>query len=355
MLRIDRYIARILLQAIAVALFAFVGLTTVFALVEEIRHVDAAYAFPIAVQYVLYTVPRRIYELIPYVVFLGTLLGLGSLASHSELAVLRASGMSVARLFGAAALPAGCVLVAAMALGEWVAPAAEEAGETAKVQARLASPTIPMGGSSWYREGGLFMNVAALGEDGALIAVRQYEFDANRRLAWLRTAREALVTGVGTWRLEDVVESRLDRARVTVHRTPALDWQMQASPTLLSTRALVAPRKLALSDLSAQIDYMRRESIAAASYELAFWGKLLQPLATLALTGLALAFIIGPLREASMGSRLAVGILTGLSFKYLQDLFGPMTMVYHLPAALAVAIPIALCAAGAAWGIRRAN
>ena len=69
----------------------------------------------------------------------------------------------------------------------------------------------------------------------------------------------------------------------------------------------------------------------------------MQPGAILGLTLLALCFILGPLREVSMGTRLAVGTLTGLGFKYLEDIFGPMSMVYQVPAAAGVAAPILIC------------
>ncbi|NJN50810.1 MAG: LPS export ABC transporter permease LptG [Gammaproteobacteria bacterium] len=352
MLRIDRYIAKVLLQTILVVLLAFVGLTAIFALVEELRDGAAGYGFAIAAQYVAYTIPRRTYELVPYVVFLGTLVGLGSLASHSELTVLRASGMSVWRLFASAAMPALLVLTLSAALGEWGAPDAEEAGEAVKAHARQASERIKLRGGSWYREGGLFVNVDALDADGSLLGVRQYQLDDEHRLTAVRNARRARAEQDG-WMLEDVVESNLADDAVSARRYAERRWRMQASPTLLSTRTLVQPRKLALSELAGQIDYMKREGLDSARHELAFWTKLLQPAATLSLTALALAFILGPLREVSMGSRLAVGVVAGLAFKYLQDLFGPMTMVYDLPAAVAVLLPILACAVGAVVAVRR--
>ena len=55
---------------------------------------------------------------------------------------------------------------------------------------------------------------------------------------------------------------------------------------------------------------------------------------------LALAIVLGPMRGTGLGPRLALGMLVGLTFKYLQDLFAPMAVVFALPAALAVALPI---------------
>ena len=125
------------------------------------------------------------------------------------------------------------------------------------------------------------------------------------------------------------------------------------SPRLLSARVLVEPRKLSAADLFYQISYMRREGLDPGSYQLALWGKLLQPLSVLGLALLALCFVLGPLREVGIGARLSVGVLVGLTFKYLQDLFAPMSLVYEVPAAFAVALPIAACWLIGWVGLRR--
>ena len=118
-LRIDRYISSTVFKAMLVVLIAFVGLNIVFQLVDELREKYVGYGFWQAVVYVLLTLPRRIYELIPYVAFLGTLVGLGQLAGQNELTVLRAAGVSVRRLFTSAAFPATGALLIAFALGEY--------------------------------------------------------------------------------------------------------------------------------------------------------------------------------------------------------------------------------------------
>jgi lipopolysaccharide export system permease protein len=127
----------------------------------------------------------------------------------------------------------------------------------------------------------------------------------------------------------------------------------KVDPRLLTLRVLVEPRRLSLADLYRQIHYMNRERLSADIYELAFWSKILQPLSVLGLTLLALGFILGPLREVGMGVRLSVGVFAGLGFKYLQDLFAPMSMVYDLPAAVAVLLPILVCWGLGVWGLAR--
>jgi len=130
-------------------------------------------------------------------------------------------------------------------------------------------------------------------------------------------------------------------------------WDGRVDPRLLTLRVLVEPRRLSLADLYRQIEYMDREALNADIYRLAFWSKLAQPLSVLGLALLALGFILGPLREVGMGIRLAVGVFVGLGFKYLQDLFAPMSMVYELPALAGVLLPVAVCWALGLWGLSR--
>ena len=104
-LRIDRHVSSTVLKAMLVVLIAFAGLNIVFQLVDELREKYVGYGLGQAVIYVMLTLPRRVYELIPYVAFLGTLVGLGQLASQNEITVLRAAGVSVRRLFTSAAFP----------------------------------------------------------------------------------------------------------------------------------------------------------------------------------------------------------------------------------------------------------
>jgi lipopolysaccharide export system permease protein len=351
----DRHIGAAVLAAVLLVFVAFLGLMTLFALLEELGENEAGYTLAEAFWYVTLTTPWRVYEVLPYVVFLGALIGLGSLAGHSEIVVLRANGVSPARIFLSLMLPAGLVFAAGFVLGEWVAPRGEEQAELYKLRAVGNSDVVRLSRAYWYREGDMMMRVQGLGDDGELIGITQYWYGEGHRLqSTVAAERAAYVAGSDPhWRLENVKVTRLRGARVESESMPELRWTGKVNPRLLSIRVLVDPRRLSLGDLLLQIRYMVREGLTPAVYELAFWSKLLQPLAVLGLALVALGFVLGPLREVGMGVRLSVGIFVGLGFKYLQDLFAPMSMVYALPPMLAVLVPILACWALGAWGLRR--
>ena len=358
--RMDRYIGVTVLLAILVVFLAFLALMTLFAVLEELREENSAYNLIEILTYVALTTPRRLSEVLPYVVFLGALIGLGSLASRSEIVIFRASGVSPARIFFGVAWPASIVFLIGLVVGEWVAPRGEELAESYKISAMQEDPKASVGGviaikrGYWYREGSMFMRVSGLGENGDLFGIHQFWYVDKRLVRSVEAARAEYVEGGGAnWLLHQVNETRFDGNTTTTRQIDTLPWDGHVDQRLLGVRVLVEPRKLSLEDLHYQITYMDREGLSAEVYRLAFWTKIFQPLSVLGLALLALGFVLGPLREVGMGARLSIGIFAGLAFKYLQDLFAPMSMVYDLPPLLAVALPVALCWAIGAWGLSR--
>ena len=90
--------------------------------------------------------------------------------------------------------------------------------------------------------------------------------------------------------------------------------------------------------------YFKKEGLDSDTYYLAFWKKLLQPISTLALVVLAISFVFGPLREATMGARVFVALGIGLVFTILQRMMEPASLLYGFNPLLAVLVPIVLCA-----------
>ncbi len=348
----DRYVAATVLQAVGVVLICLVTVVTLFTLVDELRDITPGYSEQHALLYVLYSTPRRAYELLPYAVFIGALVGLGMMASQEELTVFRAAGASVLRLFGAVAAPALLLLLGNQALGEFVAPAGEAAAATLKLRVQRGGQGY-IHAAQWHREGDLYTSVEGYGEDGKLVGVRQFRFtDGELRVS--RYAEAATFRPMtGDWLLEDVVETRLRPSATSVRRYESLPWRSDANPQTLSAKALFDPAKLSFADLAYQIDYLQREGLAATRYQVSFWNKALQPVAVLGLVLLAVGFVIGPLREVGMGARLAVGVAVGLAFKYLLDVFAPMSIVFGIPPWLAMSVPVAGCWLAGVVAIRR--
>ena len=101
----DLYMGRVVVASVLLTWMVLLGLDVVVAVSSEFKDIGTGdYGFAPALIHVLYTIPRRIYELFPTAAVIGALMGLGQLAASSELTALRALGLSRRRLSFAVAL-----------------------------------------------------------------------------------------------------------------------------------------------------------------------------------------------------------------------------------------------------------
>ena len=71
---------------------------------------------------------------------------------------------------------------------------------------------------------------------------------------------------------------------------------------------------------------------------------MLMPLTMASLVLVAASFVFGPLRTVAAGTRVFYGVITGLVFKYLQDLLAPASTVFGFSPAWAGLAPTLVCA-----------
>lgn len=123
--RLERYIAGSILNSILIIIFIIICLASLFALVDQVNDFKNNYGILQALQYVALTVPRRLYDNLPMASLVGSLIGLGTLASRSELTIMRAAGMSTGRIVYAVMKPVFVIMLASVLIGEYVIPKTE--------------------------------------------------------------------------------------------------------------------------------------------------------------------------------------------------------------------------------------
>jgi len=75
---------------------------------------------------------------------------------------------------------------------------------------------------------------------------------------------------------------------------------------------------------------------------LTYWRKLFQPLSVGVMMMLALSFIFGPLRSVTAGARIVTGICFGFLFYVVNEIFGPLSLVYNVTPLAAALMPSVL-------------
>jgi lipopolysaccharide export system permease protein len=126
---VDLYLARTVLLATLGAALVIVGFDLIGALVKELDDIEGGYTLSHAFLAVAYTLPRRLYEAYPTVAMIGCVLGLGGLASRSELTAMRAIGMSRLRIGAGALSGLGLVALLMIVNAETVAPFGEQSAQ----------------------------------------------------------------------------------------------------------------------------------------------------------------------------------------------------------------------------------
>lgn len=353
MVKLDRYIGSQVFTAILGVLGILVGLALLFAFIDELGDVEGNYGLLDALWYMFLTTPRRLYEMLPMAALIGCLIGLGSLASNSELTIMRAAGVSVGRIVWAVMKPMLVLMLVGVLVGEYLAPYAENQAQASRAMAQGGGEAQSAKRGLWHRQGQEYVHINAVQPNGVLFGVTRYRFDDQKRMQSSSFARRAHYEG-GYWQLEDVATTYFRERSSEVIKQDHERWDVELTPQLLGT-VVLAPEALSITGLWNYIHYLADQGLNNGQYWLSFWTKVLQPLVTAALVLMAISFVFGPLRSVTLGQRIFTGVLVGFVFKISQDLLGPSSLVFGFSPLLAVLIPAGICALAGVWLLRRAG
>lgn len=348
---IDHYIGHSVLRTIGVVLLVVITLQSFFSLIEEMMHVGRGdYTTLKVVEYILLTTPRKVYELFPIVCLIGSLLGLGALAAHSELTVIRAAGVSAARIVMATLKASLVLLVLSVVLGELVVPPLERLAAQRKAAA-ISGLVSPVGRGVWVRDQEEFVFLRNAIHPQLVHSVLRVEVDESLRPVRLSQAERGEFQN-DHWQLTEVTHTTFSDARVNIDQVAEEPWYPALTPAMLEWVA-TRPEMLSILDLVRYQRYLERNRLHARRYELAFWSKLIAPLATLVMVLIGVPFALGSSRSGHTGLTIFLGIVGGVGFYMLNRLFTNIGMVYPVPAVICAAFPVVLFASVGGWFLLR--
>lgn len=354
MTRLDRYVGKSVLMATLVVILVIVGLDAIFTLVDELDQLKGAYGFVEALEFMALRLPRRAYEYMPMACLIGCLAGLGGLAASSELTVMRAAGLSVTRIIWSVIKPVAVLMVLSVALAEYAIPTLERMAQSQKaVQQGKGELLSNKGKGYWHREGDQFMRFRAVEPNGVLHGIAVFYFSPEKELTRVVRAERAIFQR-SHWQMQNVREQLISDDRSSVTSYGSKRWDSGLTPESLSV-VMIEPRDMSISNLYAYAQYLDDQDLNADNYLLSFWKKVTQPLSTFALVLLGAAFIFGPLRQVTAGSRIFSGILVGLVYKYLEEMLAPASIVLGFAPIMASIIPIVLSALIGVYLLRKSG
>ena len=343
----DKYIGKTAILGIMLVWVSLTILMMMFSVLAELRDTTASYGAADVFWFVLQTGPRLAYQIFPVSALMGSLLGIGGLASANELVAFRVSGVSRLRLAVAGMAGTLFITIPVMAKGEWVAPDAEQQARAYRLS-KLVGQVI-IGGSSgmWIRDGSDIVNIRRplLTVDRGQQTIKFQEIEIHHFEGFagpqkITRADSAYFDGE-QWSLEGVSIIEIGKSEViplSLERTP---WVSGIKPELLES-AVTRPFYLSMRSLWDQLKYLQSNGLDDRIYQSAFWEKIMYPFAIIALVMAGMPFVFESSRHHNHGFRLFIGMTLGGVFMLINAAAQNLATAYSLPVALSTAMPSAI-------------
>lgn len=333
-----KLIYRDTVSAIGFVVLAFLAMFFFFDLLDEMSDVgrqfgDVTYNIWHALLSVSLGLPNHLYELLPIAVLIGSIFVMARFAQSSEFTIMRTSGLGPWLALRTMLTLGACFVILTVAVGDYIAPAAERIALTAKAKYLGKTSTVGSTGA-WLKEKNkgntLAVNVRAVRADGALTKVRIFEFDTQGRMVLqIHADSGQVLEDADIWMLNNAQLTRFqytdnagtEAAQLTRENSSTLQW-----PSSISSEMLVAavhkPDRMPTVELFQFIQHLKANDQSAQKYEIEFWRKVFYPLSCLVMVVLALPFAYLHFRSGGIAGYVFGGVMAGISFFLLNNVFG---------------------------------
>ena len=350
---LSRYIIKEIIKGALFALLVLWALTSLFTLTDEVRDISQnGYQLKHVFLYLGLLSPLYIYELMPSAALLGSLFVLGDMANNREIIAMRAAGMSISGILKAVLLAGVILAVTAVIIGEFIAPASERNARVMKDKLKNEDFIMSSRYGLWFRDGKTFVNVRNIVDDGSVNDVTLYEFDENQRLHFIKHAKKGLYLEPGKWLLQEIKKTEITSKQTFASTTAIENWESRIDPNLMNI-VVIKPDSMSLLDLSNYIDFLQKNNQKSQKFELAFWGRLVNPFITFVMLLVSAPFVIGIKRGVGVGARMMLGVLIGMGFNIIDKMTSHLALAYDLNPMIMAALPSTLMLVAAVTAISR--
>ena len=360
---IRRLIYGEVLRSIALVALGFLALFFFFDLVDELQYLgknnglpnaNDVYQIRHALLYVGLLLPNHLYELLPISVLIGTIFVMARLAQSSEYTILRTSGLDPWRALKLLLGLGAFFVVLSFVVGDYVAPISERAAQLLKARYQSAVTVGQTG--AWLKEKQAYntyvANVRTLSSRNEMQGVQIFEFDNKGLIVSTTKAATALFGEDDSWHLKSAVRSEFvvpsstqnprnqGKSTVGVNRNvvETFRWPTEITSEMVSV-ALLKPERMGTLDLFNYIRHIEANGQTAQRYEIEFWKKVFYPLSCLVMVILALPFAYLHFRSGGIASYVFAGVMIGISFFLLNNVFGYIGNLRNWQPWLAAAAP----------------
>jgi lipopolysaccharide export system permease protein len=346
---IRRLIHGEIIRAVAFVALGFLALFVFFDLVDQLQTISknkmSGYQLQHALMYVALLMPSHLYELIPISVLIGSIFVMARFAQSSEFTILRTGGLDPWRALQTLFQLGLIFVVVTFIFGDYISPWCDRQAQLLKAHYQ-GQITVGQTGA-WLREkqenSQYAVNVRAMSSQGEPENIRINEFDNSGRLKSVTSSPRAEFTTDGAWLLKQVDRrvfhvSEPQSSRIEALSLPEWKWQTEITSEMISA-ALLSPDRMKTIDLFQYMRHLAANGQSAQKYEIEFWRKVFYPLSCWVMLTLALPFAYLHFRSGNIAGYVFGGVMAGISFYLLNNVFGFMGNLQNWQPWLTAAAP----------------
>jgi lipopolysaccharide export system permease protein len=348
-----RYIAGNVSRFVCLILFALVGLFFLFDLMAESNQVgNAQYSLKTAALFALLQIPAHLYDAMPIAVVAGAIVGLASMANHSEITVLRAANLSPTRMLKIMFITGLPFVVFTAVMGEWLQPWASQFGEELRAKALNYRVGSDLKSGVWLRDVGTngevaYINLPDVQSNGLAPNMTLYRFDAQMHLrARLRAQKgvyqSAIADKAGHWLFASAQQEWFDAETAQRSRVETLSpwlWESELSPSAL-VGMQKSPERVGIFSLLETVLFQQKNDVDARKSLSILLRRVFHPLALWVMLAMAMPFAYVRARGGAVAARVFAGVLMGVGFHSGNRLFEFMSLVQGWPVWLTAQMPL---------------
>ena len=313
-----------------IVLFVFVALSGFVDFVGQINDIGIGdYGVNQAIQYTLLKLPSSIFQLMPIIILIGSLLGLGLMSKNSELIVLLSSGVSLQRL-GISVFSSGIILCFfTVGIGEYISPSMERYADQYRTISKFQYSSLGNTGGIWLKEGDKIININLLEENKSFGNVTIYELKKLSQLSKISRASSAGIDDDNQWILSNLKETVFSENGISQESSRYKIEKTKLDRDLVSL-TVVKPENLNVIELYRFVNYLESNGLDADLYIAAFQSRIASIFALPIMCLLALPFSLGFLREKGTGYRILLGVIIGLIYFLIENTLVESSQVYNI-------------------------
>lgn len=335
---LSKYLMRTIITSTLLVLAVLLALAGLFQFIGNLDDVQGDFGIPQVLAYSALRLPQISFEMMPMAALIGSLLGLGALASKSELVVMRTAGVSVRRLAGMVAFSGGVLLVVTALIGEFIAPPFDFFARNMRDEYRSGQSSQSSGNPAWVKDGPVILHLERINSEFEFGGVYLFRFNPDHSLRSIARAENSGIDDDDQWVLENFRETQFQNDGVQVVSSTLAVESFDVDSDILGI-TLVKPVSLSARGLISYIDYLRKNDLSATRYETELWSRIAKTVTVAVMPVLALAFVFGSLRSSGSGSRLMIGVMIGLGYFLASEMLANSGEVFDLDPSIVSWIP----------------